>query len=243
MWSEPIFGKFLNFWELSGETGRYETMKLPLLYKSTPTYGLVFWMTQATRVAKQKLGRFSGQLTTELEPTTPGLPLSGVATVSARRELGPGKVVASLVCTERRRVEDHLVPGQTKNFKGAGIHHTNYHEVYRHDVVLADELTVSAGGEYTLPFTIPTPDVETLSVTDGETTYRVKRPLAQQVDRIISEKYNWGIELRFDTSPLGLLEKTTVSLEYDMSQTLASSPAAAPAVEPPASPWLSPGPV
>lgn len=218
-------------------------MKLPLLYKSNPMYGLVFWMTQAGRVAKRKAGGLFGRLTVEVQDATAGAPITGVATVSTRRDLGPGSVVASLVCTERRRVEDHLVPGQAKNFKGAGIHHTNYHEVYRHDLVLQESLTVSAGEEQTLSFTLPTPDPATLSVTDGETTYRVERPLAEKVDRIISEKYTWALELSYNHGSLGLFEKVTLPLEYDLSEAFAGSPTTSAIAGPPASPWLSPGPV
>jgi hypothetical protein len=131
--------------------------------------------------------------------------IRGTIHLEAGKELGPGTVVASLVCTERWWERDDDGDGnQTRRERKK--------EVYRHDIDVAEDLSMLAGERRPIPFSLPTPPPTPPSTAaDQPSGFRQFMTSLAEIGRSGREQM-WEVRARYDIRGLDLVGERRIDL-------------------------------
>ncbi len=158
-----------------------------------------------------KLGqRFKGNIVLSLGNShfAPGQDISGIITVTAKKELGPGSLVTSLVCIEEWYET-------TTDRDGHQSRDKKTKEIYRHDLELDRSLTMQAGGQQAVPFVLPTPQPQDTVASDRDAP-GWQRALRAVGDMLSPDRETyWEVEARYDIPGLDLTSEQRIPLYYD----------------------------
>ena len=139
----------------------------------------------------------------------PGHDIAGVLTVTAKKALGPGNLVTSLVCIEEWWEWDTDSDGDRTRRKKT-------REVYRQVVDLAPNLSMGQGEVQTVPFVLRTPQPQ-------DTVNRDDEPGWMQTLRQIGSAFSpdreiyWKVEGRYDIKGLDITAEEKIPLSYQFN--------------------------
>ena len=126
--------------------------------------------------------------------------------MEAKKDLGPGRVMASLVCNEEWIEWDTDANGHQSRRERS-------REVYRHDIDVAHQFSMRAGDRQTLQFSLPTPsDRERNEPTSG--FGRFLQTIGDMTRG--GRDLNWSIEGKYDIPGLDLKDSRRVALQIDL---------------------------
>ncbi|MEM8925800.1 MAG: hypothetical protein AAGD35_20035 [Actinomycetota bacterium] len=151
--------------------------------------------------------RLRGSLDVELanQSYEPGVDVVGRLNVGARRELGPGPLVASLICIEKREERD-----------ADGDRTTRSREVFRNDVMVEPDLTMASGDRHTVDFSLPTPAPQVPGAGGGEAPGWMKAAASLAGAFADRRTYTWYVEGRYDIKGLDLKRRRKIPFVYDL---------------------------
>jgi hypothetical protein len=138
----------------------------------------------------------------------PGEMADGLVHLTAKRNLGPGSLSVSLVCTEEWRewVTDH---------DGDRTRETRRREAYRHDIDLDQQLAMEAGTNQVFPFALQTPQHRHQPAQQpGSTWGRLVVTLGEMGSR--NSEFIWEIESRYDIPGLDLVASERLNLDLEL---------------------------
>lgn len=136
----------------------------------------------------------------------PGQEIVGTVTVTAKKPLGPGRLIVSLVGIEEWEEweTDH---------DGDRTRRSRQEEIYRHDIELTQALSLNPGDRHDAAFVLPTPQPQdSVSAADDQGWIKALKVVAEAFgdDR---ETY-WQVIGRYDIKGLDLNEAQRVPLRY-----------------------------
>lgn len=152
--------------------------------------------------------RARGSLRLDIPAATyrPGDYIEGTVHLEAKKELGPGRVVVSLVCTEEWWEWDTDSDGdQTRRRRTK--------EVYRHEIDVVANLSVGAGERRPVPFTLPTPPP---TIPGGQQRSGILGFMKSLAEIIQPDRDQiWEVEARYDIPGLDLVGDRRIDLVDD----------------------------
>lgn len=124
--------------------------------------------------------------------------------LTTRKDLGPGRLFGSLVCTERIEEIEHDADGDIDT-------DTHEHEVYRHEVDLAVDASFPAGTDERMSFTVqvPAPPAED-TASRGDDLLGAVLDFATSLGS--SRELVWKVECRYDIPRLDLADSERISV-------------------------------
>lgn len=153
--------------------------------------------------------RLKGGITLSLGSThfSPGQDIAGVATITAKKPMGPGRLFVSLVCTEEWYEWDTDSDGDRRREKRT-------REVYRDDVDLDRALTLQPNDTHAAPFVLHTPQPQDTLAPDGEQPGWAKALQAIGAAMSPDVTVYWDVESRYDIKGLDLTAQQRIPLSY-----------------------------
>ena len=155
--------------------------------------------------------RLKGGLTLSLGNShfSPGQDIAGVATVTAKKPMGPGRLFVSLVCTEEWYEWETDADGDRSRRKKT-------REVYREDVNLDSSLTMQQNGTHTAPFVLRTPQPQDTVVPDEDLPGWAKALKAVGASLQPDVEVHWTVTGRYDIKGLDLTADQRIPLNYEL---------------------------
>ena len=139
----------------------------------------------------------------------PGETIEGMVQLTAKRDLGPGRLFTSLVCTEEwwEWETDH---------DGDRTREKKRREVYRDDLDLQRELAMTGGSNQVFPFALPTPyDDRSEPAPQATSTWgRLVSALGEMTRR--DSEFIWEVEARYDIPGLDLKASERINLHLEL---------------------------
>lgn len=156
--------------------------------------------------------RLKGEVLVHLgpEPARAGHPIRGTLQVNSKRRLGPGRLVASVVCYEE------WTEYRTSSRGGSG-RRTKRRDIYREDIGITDGLVVSPGQPSVWPFAIQTPQPQdTIRNTPPPGASGFTKALHSLSESLgePDRDIHWKIEGRFDIEGLDLIGIYQLPFDY-----------------------------
>lgn len=151
-------------------------------------------------------GRGSMELRVPNQAFGPDQYIEGLVHLEAKKDLGPGRVHAALVCTEEWTEWNTDADGDRTR-------RNRSREIYRHPVDVASQFAMRAGDHQTLQFTLPTPsNRERNEPSSG--FGRFLQSAAEAFGR--NSTYKWEVETRYDMPGLDLKDSRQISMHIDL---------------------------
>lgn len=151
-------------------------------------------------------------LTITNQAYNPGDVMEGVMVVSSKKDLGPGRLYAALICNEEWYEWETDANGQRSREKQS-------QEVYRYEVDIDPHYSTGAGQEQTMVFSLPTPIERTV---DEPGQFDDSRSgwlgtLGNIIESLgsRSSEYKWKVEGRYDIKGLDLTDSESISFNYN----------------------------